>query len=105
MRSARRAVLIALCALSAAPAADAAARRAVVTGVVDGDTIRVGTTAVDLLGVRAATGCGSDGAATLRALLPRGTKVRLVRERGRRGAYVFRGSVLVNRELVALGAA
>jgi endonuclease YncB( thermonuclease family) len=88
-----------------APAAGAAT----VVRVVDGDTIRVKsggrTAAVNLLGVRAGTACGTDGAATLGALLPRRAKVRLVRDGRRGGVYVFRGRSFVNRELVARGVA
>lgn len=101
MRNARRLVGV-LVFLAAVPQAHAAT----VQQVVDGDTVRLTSGAtVDLLGIRAGTACGTDGAATLGALLPHGAKVRLVRDGRRRGAYVFRGSSFVNRELVEAGSA
>src|SRR5688572_996481 len=100
----------ALCtvALVTVPSAGAASRSGSVVKVVDGDSVRVKvkgrTVKVDLLGIRAADDCG-DSAAKLRSLLRRGAKVRFVADGSRRGAYVFRGSKLVNREMLAAGLA
>lgn len=92
----------------------------VVTGVVDGDTIALGATRVRLIGIdtpetrdpRQPVQCfGPEAAARTKALLPVGTRVRLVYDvarldrYGRTLAYVYRlgDGLFVNASLVAGG--
>jgi endonuclease YncB( thermonuclease family) len=104
-------VVLVLCALVAiSPPASAATRTGKVAKVVDGDTIRVvikrKTVKVDLLGISAANPCiAGDAAAKLRSLLRKGAKVRVVSDGSRKGAYVFKGTKMVNRELLVAGLA
>jgi endonuclease YncB( thermonuclease family) len=93
-----------------APAAEAAATRAKVVRVLDGETVRVSVAgaprAVRLLGVDApARGAcfGAEAATALRRLLPRGATVRLTTDGRRRGAYVQRGAQRVNQAMLAGG--
>jgi endonuclease YncB( thermonuclease family) len=93
-----------------APSASGATRTGKVFKVIDGDSVRVvvkkKTVTVNLLGIRADDGCIADAAtAKLRSLLKRKAKVRLVSDGSRKGAYVFRGTKLINREMLLLGLA
>ena len=108
-----RLLLAVLVAVLAVPAgAHAATTTGRVLSVRDGDTlrVRVGSVArtVNLLGIRAPgldVCFGRPARDELRDLAPRGSRVRLVGDRRRpgRAKYVFRGSTLLNRTMVARG--
>jgi micrococcal nuclease len=90
-----------------APAADASSGH--VVRVIDGDTVQVRVAgrvrAVDLAGVDAPEpgGChAGEARQALRRLLPRGARVRLVRDPAARASarYVYRGGTLLNARLL-----
>jgi endonuclease YncB( thermonuclease family) len=104
-----RTVALAFLSLLLIPASASAAS---VTRVVDGDTVKVRssdrTRSYDLLGIDApeAGACGAaDAKKALAHLLPRGASVRLARDGGARGRYVFRGRKLINAAMLRAGAA
>jgi endonuclease YncB( thermonuclease family) len=104
-----RTFALALFSLLLVPGSASAAQ---VTRVVDGDTVKMRsgdrTRSYDLLGIDApdAGACGAaDAKKALAKLLPRGASVRLKRDSGARGRYVFRGRKLINAAMLSAGAA
>ncbi len=98
----------------ALPSGAAAAAKPKVVRVVDGNTVVVRDDGhlrtIHLIGVDAPAGseCGAaDAKDTLKRLLPKGAKVRLVRDKSVRGAarYVYRGDALINASLLKSGGA
>src|SRR5215210_4754271 len=100
---------LALCAALLAAPASAATRSGSVVKVLDGDSVRVKVgkkvVKVDLLGIKAADDCGDDPAGKLRSLLRKGTRVKLKSDGSRKGAYVYRGTRFINRDMLAAGMA
>ena len=121
MRALLRRCLPTACAialLTPVPAAFAAAHAGVIGHVADGDTVvlrsgeRIRLVQIDTPEVYGATECyGPRASADTKAILPAGTRVRIVtdprldqRDRdGRTLAYVWKGGLLVNLRLVATG--
>jgi endonuclease YncB( thermonuclease family) len=104
-----RTLLTLLTATAALGLADSAraARTATVARVIDGDTVALKDgRKVDLVGVTVPPCYAAQARAKLRQLLPARAKVRLRSEpKQRRARYVFRGSKLINAELIRAGAA